>query len=268
MSADLHFSFAVAAAVGAAAALTTLGPMGVALWWGKRSGASMSTWGAGALVFIVSQCVLRLPWQIPLGIWLGPRLHGSRVLSFAWIATSAFTAGLFEEVGRWAGYRWLVKKERSYRTGVMFGLGHGGIESMLLVGLSLFGTLVTYVLLASSPSLLKLPPETLDKVVTTMNKMHAGGFVASVVERVMALTFHVACSLVVLQCFVRGSKAWVALAIAMHFVADLVAVGGAVELKPYGSLVAEAAGLPMFAVSIGVIAWARRRGSTPSPVAS
>jgi uncharacterized membrane protein YhfC len=265
MTTDLHFRFAVAAALALATAATTLGPMGVALWWNKRSGAPMSVWGAGALVFIVSQCVLRLPWQIPLGIWMGPRIHGSRWLSFAWIAASAFTAGLFEEVGRWGGYRWLVKKERSFRTGVMFGLGHGGIESMLLVGLSLFGTLVTYVLLAVSPSLLKLPPEALDKVVKGMSSLHPGGFAAGVVERVMAMTFHVACSLIVLRCFVRGSKWWVALAVMMHFVADLVAVGGAVELKRHGALVAETAGIPMFLVSIGVIVWAKKRPDAPSP---
>jgi uncharacterized membrane protein YhfC len=262
---ELHFQFAVAAALALAAVATTLGPMGVALWWNRRSGAAMSVWGAGALVFVVSQCVLRLPWQIPLGIWIGPRIHGSTWLSFAWIAASSFTAGLFEEVGRWGGYRWLVKKERSFRTGVMFGLGHGGIESMLLVGLSLFGTLVTYVLVAAVPSLLKLPPEAHDKVVTSLSSVHAGDFVAGVVERVMAMTFHVACSLVVLRCFLRGSKGWVALAVGMHFVADLVAVGGAVELKKYGALVAETAGLPMFLVSIGVIAWTKRRLGAPAP---
>jgi len=265
MTTELHFRFAVAAALALASAATTFGPLGVALWWNKRSGAPMSVWGAGALVFIVSQCVLRLPWQIPLGIWMSPRIHGSWWLSFAWIAASSFTAGLFEEVGRWGGYRWLVKKERTFRTGVMFGLGHGGVESMLLVGLGLFGTLVTYVLVAVSPSLLKLPPETLDKVVKGMSSLHPGGFAAGVVERVMAMTFHVACSLIVLRCFVRGSKWWVALAVGMHFVADLVAIGGAVELKRYGALVAETAGIPMFLVSIGVILWARRRSDAPSP---
>jgi hypothetical protein len=51
----------------------------------------------------------------------------------------------------------------------------------------------------------------------------------------------------------------------MHFVADLVAVGGAVELKRYGTLVAETAGLPMFLVAIGVIVWTKRRLAAPSP---
>jgi uncharacterized membrane protein YhfC len=259
MTPELYFHWAVAVGLALASAVTTFGPLAVALWWNRRSGAPVAVWGAGALVFVVSQCVLRLPWQIPLGLWVSPRLHGSTWLSFAWIAASSFTAGLFEEVGRWGGYRLLVKKERSFRTGVMFGLGHGGIESMLLVGLSLFGTLVTYVLLATTPSTLKLPPETLDKVVTAMSGVHPWDFVASVVERVMAMTFHVACSLVVLQCFVRGSKWWVALAVTMHFVADSVAVGGAVELKHQGTLVAETAGIPMFLASIGVILWAKRR---------
>ncbi|HEX3345027.1 MAG TPA: YhfC family glutamic-type intramembrane protease [Polyangiaceae bacterium] len=259
MAPELHFQWSVAVALALAATASMVGPVLVALWWRRRSGAPMSVWGAGALVFVVSQCVLRLPWQIPLGIWMGPRIHGSRVLSFGWIAASALTAGVFEEVGRWGGYRWIVKKERSFRTGVMFGLGHGGIESMLLVGLTLFGTLATYTLVAVAPSVLKLPPETLEKLVTAMSALHPGDFTAAVVERVMALTFHVAASLLVLQCFVGGSKAWVVLAVLLHFLADFVAVGGAVELKSHGSLVAESAGLPVFFLSIGIIAWSRRR---------
>lgn len=265
MNPELRLDYAVVLALLAASAATTLGPLGLAFWWNKRSGAPMSVWGAGALVFVVSQCVLRLPWQIPLGIWVGHRLHGSLVLGYAWIAASSLTAGLFEEVGRWGGYRWLVKKERTFRTGVMFGLGHGGIEAMLLVGLSLFGTLVTYLLLATSPSLLKLPPDTLAKVVTAMSGLHAHDVAAGVLERVMALTFHVACSLLVLQCYVRGSKRWVALAVGMHFMADFVAVSGAVSLKKYGALVGEAAGVPMFLVAVAVIVWARQRRAPPAP---
>jgi len=85
------------------------------------------------------------------------------------------------------------------------------------------------------------------------------------VERVMALTFHIACSLLVLRCFLGGSKGWLALAIGMHFVADLVAVGGAVELKKYGALVGETAGLPMFLVAIAIIVWSKRRLAPPTP---
>jgi uncharacterized membrane protein YhfC len=246
----------VVAALALAVMATTLGPVAAALWWARRSGAPMSVWAKGALVFFVSQCVLRLPWQIPLGVWLGPRIHGSMARGYAWIAASALTAGLFEEVGRWAGYRWLVKRERSFRIGVMFGLGHGGIEAMLLVGVSLAVSLVLYVLFATghAPG---MPPEAHDKVVEAMKALHAGDLLASIAERVMAMTVHVALSLLVMQCFVRRSTRWLAAAIAFHFAVDFVGVGGAVVLKGRGAWATELAVVPAFLAAIAVIARAR-----------
>jgi uncharacterized membrane protein YhfC len=247
----------VVVALALAATATMLGPVAAALWWGRRSGAPMSAWAKGALVFFVSQCVLRLPWQIPLGIWLRPRIHGSMARGYAWIAASAFTAGLFEEVGRWAGYRWLVKRERSFRVGVMFGLGHGGIEAMLLVGVSFLVSLVLYLLLATgrAPS---MPPDALDKVVQAMTALRPLDLLAGVAERLMAMTAHVALSLLVMQCFVRRSRVWLVLAVALHFALDFTGVGGAVALKNRGAWVAELAIVPGFLASIAVIARARR----------
>ncbi len=97
----------------------------------------MTAFGAGALVFLVSQVILRLPWQIPLGRWV--QEHQEWLIPF--LLLSSLTAGLFEETGRWAGYRYLLK-ERSLRIGVMFGLGHGALEAILLAGLPLAGLLV------------------------------------------------------------------------------------------------------------------------------
>lgn len=257
MSAELEARPVVVAALAAGSLLTLLGPVAAGLWWSRRSGAPISAWAKGALVFFVSQCVLRLPWQIPLGIWLGPHIHGSYVRGYAWIAASALTAGLFEEVGRWFGYRWLVKGERSFRVGVQFGLGHGGIEAMLLVGVSLGGALVVYLLLATG----HMPPmnaEAHDKVVAAMAAMHAGDLGAGILERIMAMTVHVGLSLLVLQGIVRGSRAWLAGAIAAHFAVDFVSVSGAVLLKSHGAFAAELAVVPAFLAAVATILRARR----------
>jgi uncharacterized membrane protein YhfC len=257
MTPDLEARPAVVAALAVASAAALIGPVLAALLWSRRSGAPMSVWAKGALVFFVSQCVLRLPWQIPLGVWLRPHIQASQVLGYAWIGVSALTAGIFEEVGRWAGYRWLVKGERSFRVGVMFGLGHGGIEAMLLVGLSLAGSLVLYVLLATghAPA---MGAEAHDKLVTAMSALRARDLAASVLERVMAMTVQVALSLVVLEAVVRRSKAWLAGAVAAHFAVDFVSVLGAVHLKSHGALVMELAVVPSFVAGIVVIAVSRR----------
>ena len=48
----------------------------------------------------------------------------------------AFSAGLFESVGRWAGYRWLFPPRLPYdwKHAVAYGIGHGGFESAIFVG--------------------------------------------------------------------------------------------------------------------------------------
>src|SRR4051794_20280934 len=96
---------------------------------------------AGAPVFFVSQVVLRFPWQIPLAHSM--YRHPRWLIQF--LLLSSLTAGLFEETGRWLGYRFLLW-EATRRTGTMFGLGHGGLESILLAGFPLASLVVTWIL--------------------------------------------------------------------------------------------------------------------------
>src|SRR5699024_180091 len=43
----------------------------------------------------------------------------------------SLAAGVFEEIGRFIGFRYLLKKFRSWKDGIAYCIGHGGIESML-----------------------------------------------------------------------------------------------------------------------------------------
>ena len=133
----MTFDPLVAAALGASAAMALLGPPAAALLFRRATKAPWAALGAGALTFFVSQVVLRLPWQVGIGVWKKDALAADPVLLFAWVLFSCFTAGLFEETGRYVAFRKLYRAEHSWRSGVMFGLGHGGLEAVLLVGLSL-----------------------------------------------------------------------------------------------------------------------------------
>src|SRR5699024_12008722 len=48
---------------------------------------------------------------------------------------ASLAAGVFEDIGRFIGFRFLLKKFRSWKDGIAYGIGHGGIESMLVVGM-------------------------------------------------------------------------------------------------------------------------------------
>src|ERR1043165_2890447 len=84
------------------AALLALGtPVAAALLVRRRTGAPWVAMAFGVLPFIVSQPVLRLPWQIFIGVHYKDALKENATLMFAWIVFSSFTAGLFEETGRY-----------------------------------------------------------------------------------------------------------------------------------------------------------------------
>ncbi|HMK72505.1 MAG TPA: YhfC family glutamic-type intramembrane protease, partial [Myxococcaceae bacterium] len=208
---------ATAAGLGLAALLCILGPPLVALLWRRRTGAPWRAFGWGAAVFLVFQVVLRFPWQLPLARWA----NGHPEWMTPFIVFSSFTAGLFEETGRWVGYRTVLRNERNPRAGAMFGLGHGGLEAILLAGLPFVGLLVAWGMaasgkLSSAPALAAIRQQTHD----------LGFFTAqlAVLERASAMAMHVGLALIVLQCFTRRSLGWLFLAILIHAGVDTAGV--------------------------------------------
>ena len=193
------------------------GPLVAAVWWHRRSGTSYAVFAIGAVVFFICQPLLRLPWQIPLGAWV-MRQHAQWQVAF--LVFSALTAGLFEEGGRYAGYRLLLRGQWTRPVAVMYGLGHGGCEAILLVGLQLLGAAVGLYLAAHDRIHV---PAVVDALRLVAASTSAGTVVAAVVERVSAVMLSVGLALIVLQAVVRGQLRWLGYAIAIHFAVDAVA---------------------------------------------
>ena len=87
----------------------------------------------GALAFVVSQLLIRIPilqLALPQFTWF------SMLPLYPWVygLFLGVTAGLAEESARWIAVKCFLKEKRSFEHGLAFGLGHGGIEAMLLVG--------------------------------------------------------------------------------------------------------------------------------------
>lgn len=101
----------------------------------------------GAAAFIVSQLLLR----VPLLQSVLPRFSWYTVMTVAhpywnWIFLG-LTAGIFEETARWICIRFWLKKHRRFSDGIVFGLGHGGAEAALTVGITCLNLfLITFVL--------------------------------------------------------------------------------------------------------------------------
>ena len=94
----------------------------------------ISAWALGAAGFFVTQMVIRLPiltvlqsqpWFVSFSVTNG----------FLYAFSLAFTAGLFELAGRFVVAK-LMQKNLSCNRALAAGLGHGGIEAMILVGIT------------------------------------------------------------------------------------------------------------------------------------
>ena len=65
-------------------------------------------------------------------------------------------AGLFEETGRLVAFKMVLRNEESPVTALSYGLGHGGMEAFLLVGMAMVNNLLLGMLLMGGG---EIPPE-------------------------------------------------------------------------------------------------------------
>ncbi len=106
----------------------------------KKGQGVFSAWLLGAAGFFVTQMMIRLPLLNILSASSG-FLAFALAHPFLYYLFLAFTAGLFELAGRFAAAKCMGKKLTCQRA-LAAGLGHGGIEAMLLVGLTYVNNLI------------------------------------------------------------------------------------------------------------------------------
>ncbi len=186
-----------------------------------------SAWFLGAAGFFISQIVVRLPL---LNILSGMASFQSfaREHYFLYALLLAFTAGLFELAGRFAAAKFLGKN-RTFRRSLAAGLGHGGIESIVLVGLTYINNLVYLFLIQfgafdamiAQTEAMGVDSAQLIAVRDTLLQVSAPLFLAAGVERVLTMVSHAAMSVIV--CYgvaVKRTLPWMLLCLGMHTLLD------------------------------------------------
>lgn len=184
----------------------------------------------GALIFVVFSLVLE---QISHFIflyadWDVSKYVSSHALPFALYAS--FAAGIFEEFGRLFGYKILLKKDRSSSTPIMYAIGHGGIEAIILGGLSQLSSLFTAITLRSKGLegfLAQYDSSTADSLRTNLTTFYTTNsflFLITGIERIFAIGIHVALSVFVYQSVVHREKRYLfPVAILAHAAIDFLA---------------------------------------------
>lgn len=172
------------------------------------------------------------------------------------------SAGLWEETLRYIAYRWMAKDARSYARGLMLGAGHGGIEAIVL-GLLVLVVLVQMVVMRSTDITALLQAQNLpqDQIELALKQVDEFWNVPlyltlmGAVERVFALSFHLAASVMVLQVLLGRGWRWYWLAVLWHAVLDFTAVA----LQSKGILAIEALLAGFAVINLGILIYLYRR---------
>jgi uncharacterized membrane protein YhfC len=239
-----------------------------------------------ALAIVVVQRVTKLPWMLAVAGAVG--FIGSQVVHIpmlaaiglivklaggvpdAWklafdCAVGGIGAGLCEEWARWLVIAKWRRDARDARSALLMGLGHGGVEAIIVGALVLLTVVNMVVLRVQDPAALGVPP---DQLATVQEQVHAFWNAPWYVpllagaERWMAMTLHVGNTFIVMLAVVRGRPSLVWLAVLWH------AIGNAAVLAAmswWGVVASEATLLALtpFSVLWAVLAARALRRSQP-----
>lgn len=164
--------------------------------WKKRSIPYM----LGVLAFVVSQILIRIPILNYVNGTSTDFQMFSVMQPVLFVLLLSLSAGIFEEIARFIAMRY-VMKQRDWKSGFLFGTGHGGIEAVLIVGIPVISLLLSQTVIQNGDS-----------------------YYFAGIERIFAMVLHIGLSFIVLQAVVQKKFRYVVYAILIHGTANALAV--------------------------------------------
>lgn len=202
-------------------------PLALCIYFRIRYKISFVALGIGAAIFIVfSQVLERLLHSYMLfgnsataDMLKNPIIFG---------IYGGLAAGIFEEVGRFVGFKFLLKKSREWKDGIAYGIGHGGIEAILIGVLGNLNNII-YSKMINTGTFENtlghaLPASTINQIKSSLINTSPILFAVSGIERVLAVTLQLGLSLLVLYAIKKRKYIFLLLAIFIHALVDFLAV--------------------------------------------
>ena len=119
------------------------------------------------------------------------------------------TAGIFEEIGRYLGFKIALKNNRRWIDGIAFGIGHGGIEAILLSGVTNLKNLFMAI-------------SKVDGNVLSVLNSNGPYILLSGIERLFAIFIHIGLTMIILYGINKNKKRYLFLAIIIHGFIDFM----------------------------------------------
>lgn len=135
----------------------------------------------------------------------------------AFVIYGALAAGIFEETGRFVAFKTVLKKQNRPESAVMYGIGHGGCEAVMILGMSALSGIVIAIMVNSVgiDEMIKLAsagrPE-LEETARLQIEAYAGfglsKMLLSLYERAMTIALHISLSVLVFEGAKTRGRAW------------------------------------------------------------
>lgn len=209
------------------AAVGIILPIAVCLYLRIRKRADLPPFVIGCVVFFLFALILE---SMVHQLVLVRSPAGETIQNTAWLYAlyGGLMAGLFEETGRYLAFKTVMKRYGGKDVNaLMYGIGHGGIEAILLLGFAMISNITVSLMINSgtasqltenlSGDALTQMQSSLELLKTTPSYM----FLLGGVERLSALTIHMALSVFVWFSVFRENKLGLyIIAILLHALVD------------------------------------------------
>ena len=200
------------------------------LFWRRRhkEQTKLSYLIAGAVGFIVCARILEIGVHYFCILAENPVsrfINGSTV---AYVLYGTVMAGVFEECGRHIILKYILKKNRTRENAVLYGIGHGGIEILAVLLPTLIAYLAITVMFSQGDvetalSSLKITEETASAAIPVVQAAAAfdyGMMAENVLERLLAMIYHIGLTVIVYYGVIREKKLCLPAAILLHMLMD------------------------------------------------
>ena len=199
-------------------------PTVLCIWWLKTRHEKFTSVLTGAMTFLIFALVLEsIVHSIVFMVF--PGIKDNVV---AYMLYGALMAGIFEETGRFLAYKLVLKKRTNRETAISYGIGHGGFEAVYILAATGINNFIYASIINAGqfPALLdqlKAAGQDTSPIESLPEQLAAFGIAdigLPILERVFAVMFHIALSILVFYA-VKNGKIWMYfLAVILHALLD------------------------------------------------
>ena len=226
-------------ALGLGVLLAVIIPIAIALIWKFWKHEKFTTILVGAATFVLFALILEKTIQnalvFPTTMGL-PDHAASQFINarpILWALVLGLFPGVFEETGRLVAFKTILRNRRNRETSISYGIGHGGIEVILVLGINYIVYIVYAVMINTGTfqgiidQVAEQAPFQEEAIRALADQLAVFSFAdigAGMFERVFAFLFHVGASILVFYAARDKGRFWLyPLAILLHTALDSLA---------------------------------------------